>query len=173
MADNFGMLYDKIEIKLLILFVMNRLAEPVTMDTLTELAMCDESISYFDVTESIAKLIKTKHISLLDNKYSLTAKGRRNGEILEKDLPFSVREKAEEAAERIRAALSRNSMIETSKRPEKNGGFNVKLSMSDGIGDILSLDLYVASSEEAQRVEKGFRKNAEKLYHAVIEVITK
>jgi len=173
MSDNFGILYDKVEIKVLILFVMSRLAEPVTMDILTELAMCDESISYFDVTECITKLVKTKHLQLSDSKYSLTAKGHRNGEILEKDLPFSVRAKAQEATAHIRAAQSRNSMIKTSSSPGNNGGFNVCLSVSDGIGDILSLDLYVASKEQADRVEKGFRKNAEKVYHAVIEVITK
>jgi len=173
MSDNFGILYDKVEIKVLILFVMSRLAEPVTMDILTELTMCDESISYFDVTECITKLVKTKHLNLSDNKYSLTAKGLRNGEILEKDLPFSVRIKADEATSHIRAALSRNSMIKTASSPNSNGGFNVCMSVSDGIGDILSLNLYIASKEQADRVEKGFRKNAEKVYHDVIEVITK
>jgi len=135
--------------------------------------MCDESISYFDVTECITKLVKTKHLNFSDNKYSLTAKGLRNGEILEKDLPFSVRTKAEEATAHISAAQNRNSLIKTNCSPNTNGGFNVQLSMSDGIGDILSLDLYVASMDQADRVEKGFRKNAEKIYHAIIEVITK
>jgi len=173
MADDFGIIYDKIEIKMLILFVMNRLTEPVTMDILTELAMCDESISYFDVTECIAKLVKTKHLHLSDGKFSLTAKGQRNGDILEKDLPFSVRTKAEEATAHISAALNRSSMIKTKTSSNQSGGFNVELSMSDGIGDILSLNLYVATKEQADRVEKGFRKNAESIYHAVIEVITK
>jgi len=172
MSDNFGIIYDKNEIKVLILFVMSRLGEPVTLEILTELAMCDESISYFDVTECISKLLKTKHLYLTGNKYSLTPKGIRNGEILEKDLPYCVRTKAEEAAAHIHAAQSRNAMIKTSTTAGPSGGFNVELSVSDGVGDILSLNLFVASIELANRVEKGFRKNAERVYHAIIEVIT-
>jgi len=172
MADNFGIIYDKVEIKVLILFVMSRLTEPVTMDVLTELAMCDEEISYFDVTECILKLVGTKHLNCIDNKYSLTAKGMRNGEILEKDLPYSVREKAEDATTHVRAAQNRDSMIKTDTNINKKGGLNVELSMSDGIGDILSMNLYAASDELARKMENGFRKNAEKVYHAIIDIIT-
>jgi len=173
MVDNFGIIYDKIEIKVLILFVMSRLAEPVTMDVLTELTMCDESISYFDVTDCISTLVKTKHLTCTDNTYSLTTKGQRNGEILEKDLPLSVRTRAEDAAAFIHAAQKRNSMIKTKINEGDNNGFNVELSLSDGLGDILSMGLYTASKEQAAKMEKGFRKNAEKIYHEIIEVITR
>ncbi|MCL2627303.1 MAG: DUF4364 family protein [Oscillospiraceae bacterium] len=173
MADNFGIIYDKIEIRVLILFVMSRLTEPVTIDVLTELTMCDESISYFDVTECISTLVKTKHLLFADDKYSLTAKGRRNGDILEKDLPYSVRAKAEDAASFIREAQKRNSMIKTSISDGDNDGFKVSFSLSDGIGDIISMDLYTASAQQAEKMKKNFRKNAEKIYREIIEIMTR
>ena len=140
------------------------------MDVLVELTMCDDGISYFDVTDCISALIKTKHLFLEDGKYSLTAKGQRNGEILEKNLPYSVRIKAEDATALIRIAQNRNSMIKTNCNAAENGGYKVDLALSDGIGDILSIGLFAANRQQASTLEKGFRKNAEKLYDTIIEM---
>jgi len=172
MVENFGFIHDRIEIKVLVLFVMRRLPEPVTIEVLTELTMCDEGISYFDVTDCIAMLVNTNHLKIENNKYSLTAKGNRNGEILEKNLPYSVRTKAEDATAIVRGAQSRNAMIKTNRNAEGEGGYKVSLSLSDGIGEIVSMDLFAANEQQAETLEKGFRKNAEKLYNAIIEMLT-
>ena len=170
MVESFGFIHEKIEIKVLILFIMRRLPEPVTMDILAELTMCDDGISFFDVTECISELVKTKHLRVAEGKYSLTAKGLRNGDILEKNLPYSVRTKAEDATTLVRAAQSRSSMIKTHLSADENNGYKIALSLSDGIGDILSMELLAANEKQANAMEKGFRKNAEKIYHSIVEM---
>jgi len=173
MLEDFGFIHERIEIKVLILFIMRRLPEPVTLEILIELAMCDDGIGYFEVTECIAMLVETKHMRLEDNKYSLTQKGERNGEILEKNLPYTVRVKADEAVAHVRASLNRNAMIKTQCISDDTGGHKVALSLSDGIGEIISMELYTANEQQAEAMEKGFRKNAEKIYHAIIEILMK
>jgi len=173
MVENFGFIHERIEIKVLVLFIMRRLPEPVTLEVLTSLTMCDDGVGYFDATECVAMLVKTKHLSLAGGKYSLTAKGKRNGEILEKNLPYIVRVKAEEAAATVRGAQNRNAMIKTNRSATDDGGYKVSLSLSDGIGDILSMDLFAANEQQASTMETGFRKSAEKVYHAIIEMIMK
>jgi len=173
MTENFGFIHERIEIKVLILFIMRRLPEPVTIEVLTELTMCDEGISYFDITECISMLVKTKHMQLKDKRYSLTVKGERNGEILEKNLPYSVRIKAEDAAAFLRSAQNRSSMIKTQRSANSDSGYKVALSLSDGVGDIISMELFAANEKQADALEKGFRKNAEKIYHAIVEMIVK
>lgn len=174
MEQNPGIVYDKfIQVKMLILFVMSRLPLPVQMNELTELTMCDERISYFDITECMAKLVSTKHLKVTDGKYSLTAKGRRNNEILEDDLPHSVRVKAEEAATRLGEKLKRDSLITAQLIDNDNGGKNIKLSLSDGVGEILAVELYTSGQEQAAELEKGFRRNAHTLYNDIVRLITK
>jgi len=171
MVDNFGFIHEPIEIKVLILFVMRRLPEAVTMNELTELTMCDSAISYFDVADCIDKLVKTGHLRVDDNKkYSLSEKGRHNGEILEKDLPYSVKEKAEAATALVRAAQVRNSMIKTSHKCEDDGSYEVALSLSDGVSEIISINLLAANEKQAVAMENGFRKNAEEIYKAVVKM---
>jgi len=172
MVENFGFIHDKIDIKVLILFIMRRLPKPVAMNELTELTMCDDGISYFDVTQCIAELTRTRHLHFAEDRYTLTQKGRRNGEVLEKNLPYSVKAKAEEATSLIRTAQNRNSMIKTSLRGDEKDGYTVVLSLSDGVSDILSMELFAASLRQANSIEKGFRKNAEKIYHAIVELST-
>jgi len=171
MSESFGFIHERTEIKVLILFIMRRLSEPVTLDVLVGLTLCDDGIGYFDVTECISMLLETKHLRLDDGKYSLTAKGKRNGEILEKNLPFSVRKRAEEATALVRANISRDAMIKTNRTTGDNGEFKVSMSMSDGIGDIISMELFTINEEQAGTLEKGFRKNAEKIYHAIIAML--
>jgi len=171
MTDSFGFIHEKIDIKVLILFIMRRLPEPVTIDVLTGLVMCDDGIGYFDFTECITQLVETQHLQFEDSKYSLTAKGLHNGEILEKNLPYSVRLEAEDAASRIRAIQNRNAMIKTHREIDDNGTYMVILSLSDGVGDVVSMKLLAANEQQANAMEQGFRKNAENIYHALVELI--
>ena len=171
MHGNFGFIHEKLEIKILILFILRRLPEPVTLDVLTELTLCDDGISYFDFADCVAELVKAENLRFESNKYSLTVKGARSGEITENNLPYTVRVKAEKATSALRAAMNRNAMIKTHHTPNPDGGCTVALSMSDGIGDIVSIELFAASEQQALELEKGFREKAEKVYNALIEMI--
>jgi len=169
----FSFIHEQIEVKVLILFVMQRLSEPVTLDVLAGLTLCDDGVGYFDVTDCIADLLKTKHLRLHEGKYLLTAKGKRNGETLEKKLPCSVRIKAEAYAALVRAGLDRDAMIKTQRSVSDNRGYKVALSLSDGVGDIISLELFAANEQQAAIMEKGFRRDAEQIYHAIIDILAK
>jgi len=116
-------------------------------------------------------LVKTKHLRLDSGKNTLTPKGERNGETLEKNLPYSVRTRAEDAAALVRTNLNRDAMIKTECKSENDGGYRVSLSLSDGIGDIISMELFTANKKQASDLEKGFRKNAEKIYHSIIAML--
>jgi len=171
MKGNFGFIHEKIEIKVLILFILRRLAEPIMFEELAELTMCDDGISYFVFADCVAELVKTEHVRLEGNMYSVTEKGERNGWITENSLPYSVRTKAEDSASALRAAQNRDAMIRTAHSDNPEGGCTVKLSLSDGVGDILSMELFSANERQSRDLENGFRKNAEEIYHAIIGLI--
>ena len=62
-------------------------------DTLLDLTLCDDAVDYFDFSECLADLVKTEHLTLDEESglYAITEKGRRNSEICETSLPYSVR----------------------------------------------------------------------------------
>ena len=166
-----GFIHDMVDIKILILFILNRLTEPVDMDTLAELTLLDSGIGYFDLTECVASLTATGHISLDGGKYTITEKGQRNGGITESSLPYSVRIKAEQTAAQIRNRTRRDSMIKTSRTIRRGGGYDVTLTLSDGLGEIMHTVLFATDEKQAAALENGFREKAEKIYNRLIESI--
>lgn len=171
MEERFGFIHDKLDIKILILYILRRLPEPVTLDTLSELTLCDEGIGYFDFAECVSELVATEHIKTDGHTYSLTDKGIKNSDITENSLPFSVRVKAEKGASDLRFMMNRKSMITSSHSIRRKGGYTVDLSLSDGISDIISLKLFAVSQAQAQSLEDGFSKNAEGIYNKIIQMI--
>ena len=171
MAVNFGFIREKLEIKILILFIMRRLAEPVSPELLASLTLCEDGISFFDFAECLAELVGSGHLNLDGGAYALTEKGARNGEITEKSLPASVGIKVEEATSKALAARRRDANIGTLRTQRPDGRYDVRFSMSDGVGDIMALELYAANRRQAKELERGFRKNAEKVHNAILETI--
>lgn len=173
MNENTDVIFDKhTQVKMLIMFVMSRLTQPIALEQLKELALCDDRISYFDVSECIPQLVCSNLLLKNDDKYTLTAKGAHHSEALETELLYSVRVKAEEAATKINSILSQDSLITTHSEVVDKGGWRTKLSLSDGVGEILNVELIAANKQQAIQLENGFRKKSQTIYHDIIHVIT-
>ena len=171
MEDRFGFIHEKIDIKILILFVLGRLSEAVTLDTLAELTLCDDGIGYFDFVECVNELVETEHVTTDGVSYTITEKGARNGKITENFIPYSVRIKAEKNTSELRVKQSRRAMIKTSRELRRRGGYTVTLSLSDGLGEVVTMSLYAASEAQAIALEDGFAEKAESVYNAIIKTI--
>jgi len=169
--ESFGFIHNKLEIKLLILYILRRLPEAISFDTLAELTMCDEGISYFDFTQCVTDLVSNDNLLVSDGFYSLTKKGAKNSDITESSLPYSVRTKVEKSTSALRAVMNRSSMIKTSHDAQKDSGFKVRLALADGVGEIVSMELFAANEKQAIALENGFRKNAESIYNKLIDII--
>ena len=169
--DNFGFIRDKLDIKILILYVLNRLPRPVDITTLSELVFCDDGINYFDYMDALAELVNSGHAGLLDDKFFITAKGVRNSEEMESTLPFTVRMKAGKAAERTARMLNRSAMVRASHEKKEDGNCNVSLSLSDSLGNILRLEILAGSEEQAREMEQKFQSRAEDLYMRIANML--
>ena len=171
MIRRYGFIHEKLEIKILILFVLNRLPEPVSLEELAELAICDDGISYFEFADCVSDLIRTEHIKSIDNLYSVTEKGLRNGSVTENSLPYSIRVAVENSTSAHRGKQARNAMIKAQHISNDDDSSKVMLSLSDGLGEILAMELYAVNENQAIDYENGFRKNAESIYNKLIEML--
>ena len=171
MEERFGFIRDKLDIKILILFILRRLPAPIDGDSLAELAICEDSISYFDYTECLTELLDSGHITLSEAGYAITDKGRANGIITENSLPYTVRLSVEKALGPIARNQRRDELIETS-HVSRGRGYDAVLSLSDDVGPVMSIRLYCANEPTAERVEGIFRKKAEEVVSALMDLLT-
>ncbi len=170
MEQRFGFIHDKLDIKILILFILQRLHAPIDMDTLAELTLCDGGIGYFEFAECVAELVNTGHITEEENTYEITEKGKRNSKITETGLPYSVRIKAEKSTFELAEKQRRAANIKTEYKSGDDGG-TVNLSMADGMGPIISMELLAGNQEQAEQMERNFKKNAEAIYAEIIDIL--
>ena len=54
-----GFIQSELDLKLLVLYIMSRVAGPVTFLQLLELALCDEGVDYFSLTEAVGHMVET------------------------------------------------------------------------------------------------------------------
>ena len=137
--EGLGFIHEKLDIKILILYILNHLPAAVDAQTLSDLVFCDNGIGYFDYSDCLAELVDTAHITEEGGKYRITEKGSRNVREVASSLPYSVRMKADRVTEPIAEQMRRAAMIVAQHTNTPEGGCNVHLSLSDGIGRIVSM----------------------------------
>lgn len=166
-----GFIHDKLDIKFLILYLMNRVAAPVDFTTLADLTFCDDGVEYFDFAESVAELVQTGHLRQEDDRYTITEKGRRNGKVCESSLAFSVRQKCDRNLARVNGVLRRDSQVRTELLPRDDNGVTLRLILDDDKGNIMTLDMLTVSEEQASQLAEKFRAHPEKLYESILQVL--
>lgn len=171
--EGYGFIRKEMDIKILILFILEQLPAPVSSNMLLELTMCDDAINYFRYTQCLAELERTGHLVLLDGeRYIITDRGRQLARDMGGDLPYTVRMKAGENAHRAAKILNREAMITTTHTPKADGSMTVRLGLADGLGDIMKLELLAGSEAQATTMEQHFRKHAEALYLKIAALLT-
>jgi len=173
MDNRYGFIREKIDIKILTLFILSRCDSPVDFDRLAEMALCDDGISYFDYAECLDDLVHSGHVVLDDGLYSITEKGISNGQVTETDLPFSVRMKALDIVSEYNAEEARNAKIVVSIEKNNDSGFFVNMKMSDGVVEVISMKLYADTEIQAKMLSDGFKARAEKAYNVLLSELTK
>lgn len=166
-----GFIHEKLDIKILILFILRRLPGVVDPETLMELCQCDGGIGYFDYSDCLSELVETGHVEETEEGYQITEKGTRNADAVESSLPYSVRSKAEKLLEPVARKLQRAAMLKA-EHEQTESGCMVNLGMSDGMGEVLSLRFLCSGDEQAEKIEKNFRKDAEGYYQRIVEMLS-
>lgn len=166
--SSFGFINSNLEIKFLILYITARLTEPVLFETLQELCMCDGGVDYFGFSTCLADLVRTEHLTLADNLYAITDKGRRNSAACESSLPYSVRIKAEQTLALCNEQLKRRALVKAEIQPREKGGYEVTLSLSDELDELMNLRLLITRQDMALDLQKRFREGAETLYSKIL-----
>lgn len=172
MEERFGFIREKLDIKLLILFILRRLPGTVSHPLLTEFVQCDGAVGYFDYSDCLAELVETGLVLEVEGGYRISERGDKACATVESSLPYSVRKKAEKLIEPEAERLRRLNLLTAEHRFVDQCCF-VTLAINDGKGEILRTEILCDGEAQAKRIENNFRINAEQIYTQMIELLDK
>ena len=168
----FGFIHSKLDIKLLILYIMGRVAAPIDFATLTDLAMCDDGVDYFNFAEAVSELKESDHLSQDGNYYSITEKGRRNGSSTETSLSPVIRSRCDQRLDPLNKALKRKAQVRSQIDIDPDTGeATVTLSLDDDRNPLFSLSMLIGTEEDAQHIADYFTAHPDRVYNGILGVL--
>ncbi len=166
-----GFLHHKLDVKVLILFILSRIDTPLSGQEIYEVAYQDESLNYFTLTESLPELVRSGHIAQDEKgRYAITDKGRQQGSYVEDSLAVPVVQKVSAAIEQKLMELRREGYITTTVTQDENGYWIVTLRYREGKLPMMSLSLMAPSEPLGEAMAKNLMKNADALYKSNLNV---
>ena len=162
-----GFIHDKLDIKLLVLYIMARAAAPIDFATLTDLSMCDSGVDYFQFAEAVSELVDSGHLEQREEYYAITDKGRRDGANGESSLASPVRRRCDQRLAPLNQALKRRAQVRAEVEPRPDGA-QVRLSMDDDSGPLFSLALLAPSQDEGQHIANHFLRHPDRVYNGIL-----
>ena len=166
-----GFIQDDLDLKLLVLYIMDRAAGPITFLQLLELALCDAGVDYFSLTQAVDHMVSTGQLSKEGERYTITEKGRRNSQICMSSLPVSVRLHCDENLLKVNDALRREAQVQAAAIPNEDGSATLSLTLSDGTSPLLHLELLAPTPERGNTWADVFRADPEGFYWAVTKLL--
>ena len=167
--DRHGFIHDMLDVKVLILYVMSLVEVPVSAQTIYELCLQDDCLSYMDVQQAIPQMVETGHLQRVgEGLFGITEKGRDTEQLTTDSIAFPVRHRAKLAVENLNNTAKREQYIQTEVRQDEKGDYIVAMTMNDHNGRLMYLELTMPSRQQAAKVEAAYRKNPDIVYQSVI-----
>lgn len=166
-----GYIQDDLDLKLLVLYIMDRAAGPLTFLQLFELALFDAGVDYFSLTQAVDHMVATGQLSKGGDRYAITDKGRRNSKICKSSLPHSVRLHCDENLIKVNEALRQESQVHAEAIPNQDGTASLHLRLTDGDDALLTLELLAPDPDRAEQWAETFRQNPSSLYLEITRLL--
>lgn len=165
-----GYLHNKLDVKVLILFILARIDTPLTGQEIYEVAYQDESLNYFTFAESLPELVDSGHLQADEkHRYSITDKGRQQGAYVEDSLAVPVVQKVSAAISDKLTKLRRDGYITTSVSQDENGYWIATLHYKDDGMPMMALSLMAPNEAMGQAMAANLKKQADALYKANLD----
>lgn len=166
-----GGLRSVTSIYILVSYLVSNLNGKVSRETLLEATNDTMLANYFEMSDAITKLINSGTIQETEDGMLCMKKQDANEvELIEKDLPLTVRERCIKACQKIIAkeTYERENKVSIEKT---DCGYKVILNVSDKDTDFMSLTLFAPTEEQALIIKEKFISNPVKVYETLTEAI--
>ena len=173
---NLGGLRSKNDIKLLICYMLASVNQALSKDEIVSVLQENALANYFEINDAFSDLLGNNNISKAPDeseKYVITESGKLIVNQLDTALPISIREKTIAATVNLLAKIKREKENTVTIKNESNGCYvSCNISGGDDV-DLLTINLFVPDSKQAEMVKQNFQENPDLIYTCMLALLTK
>ncbi|MBQ8469377.1 MAG: DUF4364 family protein [Clostridia bacterium] len=169
-----GGLRSKTDIKLLILYLLEQMGTPVPVRIISDVITDQELANYFEAMDAISELKENGNLEItsIEGQEALliTETGTEAVSFVEEDLPLSVRHRALESVRHF-LRLARHAKENAVEITPSGDGFNVRFSLTTGDTDLMELNMYVVSRDQAELLKNNYLEDPTHLYASILTAL--
>lgn len=158
-------------IEILSCYILANCSEKITAKNIVDSLVEGKIANYFEISNAISKMIKMGNFTEDENGFlHISDDCRYSVDIVENDLPITIREKAVELVRKtVKYEINKKeNKVEIAK---ESNGFKVTMHVSDKNSDFMVLSLYVPTEAQAEVIRDKFQTHPAEVYENLINSI--
>ena len=166
-----GGLTDSTEIRLLLCYLVKN-AGPITRTEIENALMEEQLVNYFEIGSCLDDITRQQLVTLKEDRYSITEKGRKVAQELAYDLPRSVRERAVAAVLRSQTWARKEAEYSARITEKPDGHCSIRCTIKALEQELFCLDIGTPDRLSADLVKKPFILKGNEIYQMLITKLT-
>lgn len=165
------------EKKALILYVLNKVSEPISNDSLLKLLVSIDNMNYFYFQQFLLDLLENKYILSYkkDNEtiYELTKEGKKALELVKDLIPGITKFKVDNNFKEKLGEIQNEISITADFIPQSEHEYNVECKIVENNQILFKIEVFAGSQDQAKKIIDNWKQNAEEIYPKLLDIITK
>lgn len=160
------------ENKVLILYILNKVNEPITNDNLLRLIFSVIDMNYFYFQQFLLDLIEKKFIVCFEQEgkqvYQITETGKATLDLTINILPGIMKLKVDTSFENELKETEEEESITAEYVPSSGNGYTVTCKINEKNSCIFEVSVFAGSREEAKKIVDNWKENAYRIYPEIL-----
>ncbi len=169
-------LWNKTDVKIFILFLLDNLNYPLDFSTIDRIIGETGFVRPFDFAECFSELTEMGQVleDTVEGEtvYQISGVGRMVANELQSELLDTIRRESATAAARILSLHRRGASVSTDITEREDGKLEVTLSITDRDGILLKTSCTTSSRRTAEQIVRNFTERPEQAYRGILSVLT-
>ena len=165
------------ENKVLILYILNKLKNPITNDGLLRLVLAVMDMNYFYFQQFLLDLLENEYISCFEqegkNVYLITENGKETLKLTHDILPGIIKLKVDNNFQSELASTAEEESITADFTPRSENDYTVTCKINENNTCIFEVSVFAGSREEAKQIVDNWKENAYRIYPEILNSLSK
>lgn len=163
--------------KVIILYILEKIAKPVTNDALLNVVTTLTDMNYFYFQQFLLDLISEKYIVCYSNEsgelYEITPNGKEMlkliGDIIPGITKLRIDTNLKENLNKVEESLS----VTADFIPHSENEYSVQCKITENNTTLFQIETFAGSREQAKKIVDNWLENATNIYPQILNILTK